>query len=283
MFVWERYEFIMSFMKKMKDILFDEDEIEETKEEKVVETKPLYSEPKVPVVEKVEQPKIEKLEETKEVPSVFMDFDEDEFENSVPFVPAARPMNKVFLPVKKVEPQIHEYERTKVTTKRTEFSGYTKVETHEVKEKKKFKPSLIISPVYGVLNEDYTPADIKTNEEIINTLDIDEVRKKAYGNLDVVEETPKKVVYEEKETITVKPKYMDREKVKSIDELLQDSADNEFDLNDTLDLTNEIEFPSREKNIEIKKETIIEDEDDSLENDLFDLIDSMYERKEEVI
>lgn len=271
----------MSLMKKMKDILFDEEEIAE---QEVVETKVVEKEVRKvePVIEKIVSPTRSKLEDTKEVPSVFMDFDEDEFESNMPYVPSVKPQVVKSKKIEAVAP-IKEAERTVLTTKRTEYPGYTKVETHETKEKRKFKPSLIISPVYGVLNEDYIPEDIKTEDEAINSLNIDDVRKKAYGNLEDMGKTPEKVVYEQKETITVIPKYMEREKVKTIDELLQDSADNEFDLSETLDLTNEIDFPTR-KEIELDKIDVLEDtSEDTLENDLFDLIDSMYERKEEVI
>ena len=91
------------------------------------------------------------------------------------------------------------------------MGSFTKVERTEVVEKKKFKPSPIISPVYGILNEDYRPEDIKNKSEVStnNTLDFNSVRKKAFG--EEVKEEPKTTYYEE--TVTVKLKENDEEKM----------------------------------------------------------------------
>lgn len=57
-------------------------------------------------------------------------------------------------------------------------------------EKKKFKATPIISPIYGVLDKNYSPVDVECNvgENFEKTrpsknVDFDSVRKKAYGNL----------------------------------------------------------------------------------------------------
>lgn len=62
---------------------------------------------------------------------------------------------------------------------------------YEKKEERSyFKPSPIISPIYGILDKNYTKEEIRDRKEVRLTssyahenLDLDEVRKRAYGNL----------------------------------------------------------------------------------------------------
>ena len=69
-------------------------------------------------------------------------------------------------------------------------SSYLKEQPKIIKEEKRvFKPTPIISPVYGVLDKNYNKEDIKPKKEktsyYTNTsITIDEVRKKAYGTLE---------------------------------------------------------------------------------------------------
>lgn len=281
----------MSILKKMKDILFEEEEIVIQKPEPKKEVEVTRDTPKekivneAPIVEKITPQVKEKVsEDTKELPSPFIDFDEDEFENNLPFIP--REPVKTQVPTRS-KPVYNEYERKIKVEKKVDYGRYEKIETTEIKEKKKFKPSLIISPVYGVLNEDYLPEDIKTSVYDTEKLDIDEVRKKAYGELEELEKTidePIKTFYEEKTTVSLRTPYESEEKVKTIDELLSISADEKIEVASEVeeeydfDLTEKIDINEVKKN---KKEVSIEE--DTLENDLFDLIDSMYENKEEVI
>ncbi|MFV0249610.1 MAG: hypothetical protein ACK5HP_01030 [Bacilli bacterium] len=61
--------------------------------------------------------------------------------------------------------------------------------TKKVEEKKKFKPTPIISPVYGVLDKNYSKEDIKPKiknnlNQDTKKLSIDDVRKKAFGTFE---------------------------------------------------------------------------------------------------
>lgn len=178
----------MGLLNKIKGILF-----EEVEEDEVVSTP--KSEEKKPIAEKIEpQRKVEEPVE-KSVPKVtapvketktenlnerdlfksdnispFFDFDEEEFSN----------MSRVQKPK---TTNVMEYERKKRVEKRYDMGNFSKIERTEVVEKKKFKPSPIISPVYGILNEDYKPEDIKSKtDNVVNTgLDFNSVRKKAFG------------------------------------------------------------------------------------------------------
>ena len=299
----------MGLFGKIKDILFEDEEVEEKEIKVKEEKKEIKPEISKPIAEKIEpQKRIEPIEKRliKEEPKVnntninrdfdniserdlfksentfpFPDFDEEEFSNSM-----SRKKKK------KTTTNVLEYEKKKKIEKKFDFGRYERTETKEVVEKKKFKPSPIISPVYGILNEDYKVEDIKdvTDENRNNNLDFNSVRKKAFGEIEKLEETPKETYYEE--TVTVKLKENDEEKkqkVKTIDELLEDTADVEIELDKEKDKRNNAQDYEKveedlEEIIEPKSHDdnkINEEDDDTLENDLFDLIDSMYDSGED--
>ena len=103
------------------------------------------------------------------------------------------------------------------------------------------------------------------------------------------------------ETVTVKLKENDEEKkqkVKTIDELLEDTSDVTIDVeepkveekpdainedpevNDYEKIDEDLEELTPKKDVEKSEYEKVED-DDTLENDLFDLIDSMYDNRED--
>lgn len=116
------------------------------------------------------------------------------------------------------------------------------------KEKKVFKPSPVISPVYGVLDKNYSKDDIATKDGLlsdVNEVDIDYVIKKASGEYTTreeknsVEEESKPIeLFIEKEVVEEKKEEENKaneevaldvdEKIKSIDELLKDTTDDDF-------------------------------------------------------
>ena len=305
----------MGLFNKIKGILFEE--VEEDEVENISKKEASYSEKK-PIAERIEPQKKEpvvtdvpkvsvqmpKKEEKKEPLSdrdlfkndksfSFPDFDEEEFSN----------MSRVQKP--KPTTNVLEYEKKRKVEKKYDLGRYERIERTEVVEKKKFRPSPIISPVYGILNEDYKPEDIKSKETVpeSSNLDFNSVRKKAFG--EIKKEEPTSSYYEE--TVTVKLKENDEEKkqkVKTIDELLEDTSDMIIDVKDdvknkleTLDepvIEPEImdnssvyekvdddleELTQKEEPIKTHKEKV--EDDDTLENDLFDLIDSMYDNRED--
>ena len=294
----------MGLLNKIKGILF-----EEVEEDEVVSTP--KSEEKKPIAEKIEpQRKVEEPVE-KSVPKVtapfketktenlnerdlfksdnispFFDFDEEEFSN----------MSRVQKPK---TTNVMEYERKKRVEKRYDMGNFSKIERTDVVEKKKFKPSPIISPVYGILNEDYKPEDIKSKtDNVVNTgLDFNSVRKKAFGEETLGE--PEATYYEESVTVKVKENEEEKQqKVKTIDELLEDTSDVTIDVDEKnsvedkndIKATDEVaDYERIDKDLEEvtakcdvnKTEMRKVEDDDTLENDLFDLIDSMYDNREE--
>ncbi len=300
----------MGLVSKLKNILFEEEEVEipviekkEKKPEVVREYKELPKKEEVkvtnyqnydhlePVIqqeakmeekvrfhtdsETVSEREIFKSEKTFNFPA----FDEEEFDS---FVPKKRSTNVMEHERKKQEKRV-EYK----PEYRKDYKDYKKPE--ETKEVKRFKPSPIISPVYGILDKNYTPDEITTRTEATPTrsLDVDMVRKKAFGPKE--EKVVEKIDVKEEEILVDKALEEKMEKARTIDELLKDSSDEVIDINDAIDEEidksfsdvrdlDEDEFEESSRQEEKHEESL---EDDTLENDLFDLIDSMYENREE--
>ena len=279
----------MGLFNKLKNVLFEEEEIEipvkeEPKKEIKVEPERKTFERKKNVVENdlseeipiINDQELFKAEKTFDFPV----FDDQEFEE----------MKSLTSEEKKEEPKrnmsvnLFDYDRPKI--KREETRARTPEIRGRVYESKKeevshkFTPSPVISPVYGVLDKNYKKEDIIVKKEEKKTIELDAVRKKAFGTL---EDDLEKSLLEEKES---KVKFDSDER---IDELLESS------ITDTIEVP-EIVEKQREtvpRRVEKKEELEILDkknrtkseqeklEEDTLEDDLFDLIDSMYENKEE--
>ncbi len=295
----------MSLFSKIKDILFDEEEVKEQKVVKDEEIRPLPSsmqkheevvpEPTVvkPTPEPIKHDRVSEKDIFKNDNTFpFPDFDEDEFESNmssnIPLRSKTPEVSRNNISQPSRPTNVIEYERQRKVEKRTEYNHHQKIETTVTTDRKKFRPSPIISPVYGVLNEDYKPEDIKqkidsNGDEV--SIDVDSVRRKAFGEIKPeVKEEPAPIYYEETETVTTTfPEYEKKEKVKTIDELLEDTSDMKINLDEEFEITEEINVPDLDVKPKAKKEPIIDDfeESDTLENDLFDLIDSMYESREE--
>lgn len=170
--------------------------------------------------------------------------------------------------------------------------------TSTADSKKPFTLSPIISPVYGILNENYKKEDIVTRNDSSSMrlstekVDLDSVRKKAYGTLedeieaslsrkmteDVLEEVPTE------EELTIDDLKDDGlmitdfliEKEKQISE---NKIEEVFDIDEEITMSNEIEIDDEniDEDITEKKEK----KGAIGEEDLFDLIDSLYAGKGE--
>ena len=180
-----------------------------------------------------------------------------------------------------------------------EYGGYEKQ-----KEKKEFHPSPIISPIYGVLDQNYKKDDIVTKKEIRITssyksknIDVDSVREKAYGNSDDIFEeeltSNKKTVQEPTENDEIDNNEMTEEEslldisvenTPSVAKVTMGDAEEYYsDLGleyniDYKDASHE-KATGRRTDLKDFKEADYQKEDTSIEDNLFDLIDSMYEEK----
>lgn len=268
----------MGLFNKLKNVLFEEEEIEVPVEE-----------PKKEVVKEVvkEEPIKKSVSLEEDIPSLnaeefhseksfdFPVFDEEEFTE----VKKEQKMAKDTIPNRSMGINLFDYERPKtkkdndVKIKAPEIKGRAYEAKNTTLSKHKFQPSPVISPVYGVLDKNYKKEDIILAKDEKKAVDVDDVRKKAFGTLE--EDIEKKMNPPKRSTVP---------KEKTIDELLEASSYEEINLQDDekLDVPMNLEqLDQREKKqpkpVEDKKDI----ENDTFENDLFDLIDSMYENKED--
>lgn len=195
--------------------------------------------------------------------------------------------------------------------------------TYEKKEEKTyFKPSPIISPIYGILDKNYKKEDVKEKKEVRITtsytrsnVSVDDIRNKAYGSRrleeepEEVEETNKFEVEEQDDDLLVDLSDRSKPEVKELtmgdaEEYFQDlgleynvdyvdvSTDRSTtpkkeekpkhvaEVKEEVKKLDEEPIEEVEEPIEEKKEEVVIEKTSDVDADddnLFDLIDSMYE------
>lgn len=242
----------------------------------------------------------------------------------------------------KLEEKPKKVEEKKIPEKKEVYG--TKIEKKE--EVKVFKPTPIISPIYGVLDKNYHKDDISSKKVVHSEyrdpskpLTIDEVRKKAYGTLEddlqtslfakssIFMESDNDKESKEESKNNLLTDLVDDNEYSSVDEFLnspiesykakhEQDDDIDFDLNNTLDnietsinekletmdkketndrnatsLDDLLTDSSYDKDDNLLEDYIMnnnseneetKDEDEDLtQSDLFNLIDSMYEKGED--
>ena len=286
----------MKLFQKIKEALFEEEEYTEqikitpemrneatpTKETKVedhskkevVKEKPVVDHTEVKSVPKAPESTVSERELFNTQPnSPFFDFDEMEFEKHNNIEQSRQ--NSVD---RVRQSNVLEFERKKKTERHIDYGRYERVETVETTERKKFKPSPIISPVYGILDKDYVKTDIM-QRSTADKVDIQSVRNKAFGEKRE-EASPVTTYYEQTETVTISEPEEKQKKVKTIDELLENTSDVSVDIDGDFEAVESFEDVKDVMPEPVKEERKPQVED-TLENDLFDLIDSMYSNKED--
>ena len=295
----------MGFMDKLKNIFFEEEEDEEIVEEPVKE-----KQEKEVVIKKVEIPKRNRVEEYKvsEEEQEEIKPQKENVSKNTEIKKENKTQDLIFddedfiLEQPKQVPKETTYTKQE-TYKTRENKEVVKTESYYKKEtpkyeytkkeetKKVFTPSPIISPIYGILDKNYRKEEVKEKKEIrLSTrptkMDFDSVRNKAFGDLenDLFPSTP---VSEEKkkEKEEVKPRNINRlydmtnkDEKPSIEKVTLGEADEYFrDLGlayntDYKDVSKEIS----DGKIQEKKTT----KEGTLEDNLFDLIESMYDKED---
>lgn len=326
----------MGLLKKFKNIFIEEveEDFVPPKKENVKKDIPVISrtpkkieEQSMPKTEQI-QP-IQPVQQTKEEKFVFpVYFDDKDFqkiEKETDFKP------------KKVEPTVRREVKTDSREVRKESSykeAYNK-KINDKEEKKVFKPTPIISPVYGILDKNYYKEDIvvttpssRMNYNSTNkAVTIDDVRNKAFGTLeedieqsllfDESEDKMKHAKHEEDNSAIFdefdfanaieedKKRDLTKDDLKADIEALLENDDlantlnfrrtkieehnkatsdlnNNFEdmVNDdkTEDSGEDIEIPINISDNEI--ENAYNDSNDLNDSDLFNLIDSMYDKEE---
>lgn len=199
--------------------------------------------------------------------------------------------------------------------------------TYERKEEKTtFKPSPIISPIYGILDKNYKKDDVVQKKEVRLTssysrgnVSVDDVRDKAYGrrenkSTDILEEpsTPKFEEENEEENLLIdlndekKPEvkeitvgdaveyfqdlgleynvdYVDASKEKSTQKKQEESI--EEDIKEEIEKEVPVTEPKKEEKVVEKKDYEVKEESKATptlddDDNLFDLIDSMYKEND---
>lgn len=136
---------------------------------------------------------------------------------------------------------------------------------------KPFKPTPIISPVYGILDQNYSKDDVIIKTDMgVKGPDLDAVRKKAYG-LEPKKET-KKPLLEEDPLKTLDEILMEEEQAQISKTIPEIKIEDPTEIKTELEVTKVAVDPASEP---------VPNPEDTLETDLFNLIDSMYEDKEE--
>lgn len=286
----------MKIMKRIKDILFDEEEVEiPVIEEKNKITKTTETDDSIKEIKMPEDDFSDKESLKSELTFPFpIEFDEEELSKTKP----VETIKKHIEPDRTREREYNSYNRYDVQREikprpEREIKDYSSyLRTKE--EKKQFKPTPIISPVYGVLDQNYKKDDVVLKTEIkrepVKTngkLDLDEIRKKAYGDEQLADVKQKEIEIIEDEIIELDPN-------KTIGELYEESINIEKNDNTieepkkVIDIIDEEESPTVELSDLIAEKESVEKklsenytEDDDDETDLFSLIDSMYEENNE--
>ena len=307
----------MGFFDKLKNVFFEEEEVEVDEEE---EREKIHVAKKIDTVEpkKQEEPESNKLEiekyEDEEKDFKFpIGFDDKDFE--------VEKTIEIFAPVKETEPIVEEvqevisdeppvdlpveeeysYEEVKYEEPERELYRKEVVETHhrlyegkERDEKQTFTPSPIISPIYGILNKNYKKEEIvdkneKKNVDLsIKKDDLDLVREKAYGDLagDISASIDDDIID------------IEEEKPKEKEDLLYDLSDeksptvktvtvgdaeeyfNDLGLEYNVDYKVEREVEKEEEKPKHTRAEKIDSNEDEDDKNLFDLIDAMYDEEE---
>ena len=319
----------MKLLDKLKNALFEEEyvEVEEPKPVKkkekpiakkiIVEDKPKKQAPKEDLI--VEE---EKKEEKVETPNRdfkfkaildddFIDLEEEKKQKPLPKIEPKKEEKPK--PVKKEVKETRPLYQGEKKTEEKKLYGVNndkEIKIHEYgsasrqKEKKTFHPSPIISPIYGVLDQNYKKDDIVTKKEVRITssyksknIDVDSVREKAYGNSDDIFEE-ELTSNKQKETIKEEDKETEDFVIKEEESLLDISNDNtpsvakvtmgdaeeyysdlglEYNI-DYKDVSHE-KATGRRTDLKNFDEEEPKNDDTSIEDNLFDLIDSMYDEK----
>ncbi len=271
----------MGLFNKLKNVLFEEEEVEVTEEEPVIskseeKTAPPKEEirPKIRFEEEIKAPQVSdkdlfKAEKTFDFPA----FDEEEFDLMKDQIPEE--------PKKTMGINLFDYERPKKPEKTStpEIRGRIYESKSKESSQTKFKPSPVISPVYGVLDKNYKKEDIiVVKNETTKKIDVDDVRKKAFGTLE--DDIEKSIVDTPKRKLEPKRTSESNKEEKSIDDLLESASFDSIKVKEEVHKEKPVRLEVLDKKEEKKESKRIED-GETLENDLFDLIDSMYEDKEE--
>ena len=281
----------MGIFKKIKDIFYDEEVVEVPVKEEIKEE---------PKREEVSRPVIQNITPASESINSYKDLEAEKKIDGFSERELFKPEKTFDFPMFEEEEPVKTRSRSNIFELQKELEEKTlnsrpnqsikKEAPKELKTEPSFKPSPVISPIYGILDKNYKKEEVVEKKEApktyIGEMNYDYVRRKAYGTLeDELEDTLTRVNSEIIENVSELEREIDElpKPSKNIEELL-----GEIEKNANVSI-GELEERAKDKMME-EDEGIVEEEkeipdnevnDNTLEHDLFNLIDSMYEDKEE--
>ena len=191
-----------------------------------------------------------------------------------------KPKKKDYDPHKSANEYLEKYNEENGGVKEP-YQGNIKVEvkTH------KFKPTPIISPVYGILDKNYHKEDIvsknDTEYKSIDGLSVDSIREKAYGSL---EDELENTLFGSNSILFKDDKKKDNNKYDNFfddieDEIVSDDSNLRDLENITMDIGKELDtLLNKDTNSTANSDK--KSSNDVDDDDLFNLIDTMYEGDE---
>lgn len=171
------------------------------------------------------------------------------------------------------------------------YASYEQSVKVEKSEEKKFKPTPIISPIYGVVDKDVKKKDIikEKREPYVapKKLDYDDVRKKAYSDIYEEDKEEQKGIFFNLDEDNNKD-FDNEEEVKIIYNDVNFEDEESKEVNDEIDdditdISNKIEEENKVLEFDDSDEADSEDKilSESNEDDLFNLIDNMYNSQDD--
>lgn len=293
----------MKLLEKLKNTFFEEEYIEVDEPEVKKQEVARKVEPKEIKIEEVKQPLVkEEIEEVVKEEKKIENYSDRELsrrDSKLPYFEEDDFIEVDIKASKQVEPKKLYGESADKLYSSINYSNEPSNKPYSAPLKEAFKPTPIISPIYGVLDKNYRKEEVVDKKDKVHGVssyvsrknaDLDSIRKKAYGGLDPLEEMNKPVTnnVEEKEEDNLLYDMTNDNSKPMVSQVTIADAEEYFE---DLGLEYNIDYKDtryekatgRRTSIfqEDRKEEVNFDEDANLEDNLFDLIDSMYEEGEE--
>lgn len=319
----------MGLLDKIKNLFTDEEEILEEEIEEIVEKKPKIEkkekveENPLPTfmrekIEKEQRIKIQDDEEVEKVSDITLTREHREIKENNNFKFPIAFDDQDFEPIHVQTPPVVEIIKKEEVKKPINLYNSNSSKNSSKKEVKKFKPTPIISPVYGILDKNYKKEEVKSKPE--NTyqitrasskkVDFESVRMKAFGsfNDEISDNLLHDSLVDDTNVEVIDPSNLLYEVTTDKDTTIENAIENYYDfgvtyeipkqeIKQTVPIDNEIKIINHNEEEEIKAEkievkeqevdtlnsTVVEDatkeSDLELTEDLFSLIDAMYDER----
>ncbi len=288
----------MKLLNKLKNIFYDEEYVDEPEAEIKKVDKVVKKEKEVEEKPRVEEIKITRDEPKREVEEVKRVVEEPKKDNNFSERELFR-SERTFNFTEFDDDEVDLPPRRSVLNPEPKVTKRQEVQKPAIPEQPKiFKPSPIISPIYGILDKDYKKDEVvtktvtKTEEPVIkdSASTYDTVRRKAYGTLeDELEDTLNSMNKLTPEVISNEINKIDE----SVNELDKKTSKIEDIISKIESTTSDVSVGELEDKMKLEHFDDTDDEEDgnseiektmtnsTLEHDLFNLIDSMYDDKED--